>query len=105
MKRAAQFAGAAAASVAATGAKTDEFGVFMLVAGAFVALFVVLGMPLGLLVHAWRRDWIDAEARALEQRATACVLLGAGGLVAAVVAAAALAPRAPALAVLVMAAA
>jgi hypothetical protein len=65
----------------------------------------VLGMPLGLLVHACKRDWVAAEARALERRATACVLIGAGGLVLTVVAFAALAKPAPGLAVLVAAAA
>ena len=105
MTRAARLAGAAAAAALATGAKSDEFGAFMVGAGVFVALLVVLGMPLGLLVHAWRRDWVAAQARALERRATACVLIGAGALVAAVVLFAALAHRAPAVAVLVVAAA
>jgi hypothetical protein len=101
MSRAARLAASAAAALVVTGAKANEFGVFLVAAGAVFALLAVLGLPLGLLVHACRRDWIAAEARALERRATACVLIGAGAVVAAVIAFAALAKPAPGLAVVV----
>lgn len=93
----------AAAALVVAGAKENESGVFLLGFGLFLALLVVLGLPLGLLVHAYRRDWVAAQARALERRATACVLIGAGAVVATVVAVAALGPRAPGLAVVVAA--
>jgi hypothetical protein len=103
MTRTARLAATAAAGVAVAAAKGEESGEFLFAFGAILALLVVLGMPLGLLVHSCRRDWVAAQARALEQRATACVLFGAAVVVAVVVAAGALAKPAPALALLVAA--
>ncbi len=71
--------GPVAAVLFAVGAKPPpEAAQFLLAAGVVVALLVLLGLPLGLLVHCCRRDWIAAEARAVERRATACVVVGAG---------------------------
>jgi len=103
MSRAGRVATLTAAGAAAMGAKSDEFGFVLVAGGVFFALLVVLGMPLGLLLHASRRDWVAAQARALEHRATACVLIGAAVVVAVVIAFAALAKPAPGLAVLVLA--
>lgn len=70
------------AAVVLGGAKAEDAASFLLVVGAIVAVLVVLGLPFGLLLHSVRRDWIDREARALERRATACALLGAGVVIA-----------------------
>jgi hypothetical protein len=94
-----------AALVVATGAKPNEAGGFLLVGGLIAAFLVTLGLPLGLLLHRRRPDFLAAQARAVERRATACVLIGAGLVVAATFVVAACAPRAPVLAVLALAAA
>jgi len=92
-----------AAFVVATGAKGNEFGLVLCAGGIVAAFLATLGLPLGLLVHGLRRDFLAAEARAVERRATACVLIGAGLAVATTFVVALLWPRAPALALLVLA--
>ncbi len=77
------------------GAKAQEAGTFLLVGGVACAFLVLLGLPLGLLLHGGRRDFLDAEARAVERRATACALIGAGLVFASAFVVMVFAPRAP----------
>ncbi len=83
----------AAAALLACGAKGDESAVGLVVLGAVLALLVALGLPAALLLHTFRPAWIAAEARALDRRKTACVLVGAGLAVAAFVVIAAVGSR------------
>lgn len=79
---------AAGAVVATTpvlcGAAANDSSAFLLLGGLWIALALVVSLPAVLLVHAFRPDWIAAEARAIERRKTACVLIGAGLFVTAV---------------------
>lgn len=93
MRRLATFALLAAAALASGGAKGDDSAVGLLVYGAIIALLAVLCLPAALLLHTFRPGWIAAEARALERRKTACVLVGAGLAVATFVVVAAVASR------------
>jgi hypothetical protein len=94
-----------AAFVVATGAKPNEVGQFLVAGGIAAALLVALGLPVGLLVHGVRRDFVASQARAVERRATACVMIGAGLVVATAFVVAVLASRAPGLAAAAIAAA
>jgi hypothetical protein len=85
MRRVATLPILAATALFACGAKGDEPAVVLLVHGVVIAFFVVLGLPAALLLHTFRPAWIEAEARALDRRKTACVLVGAGLAVAAFV--------------------
>ena len=105
MKRTTTVVALAASALVTGAAKSGEVEGFLLVVGAIVAVFVAFGLPIALLLHACRPDWIAAEARAVESRATACVVVGSGLAVAALAAVAVLAPRAPWLALAVTAAA
>lgn len=59
---------------------------FLLAGGAlFVSVPLLLAMPAALLVHSRRRPWFDRVARAADARRTACVVAGAGVVLAAVV--------------------
>jgi hypothetical protein len=96
MKRAPRAVLLAATALAACGAKGDDPAFVLLVLGAVIAFFVVLGLPAAILVHTFRPGWIAAEARALDRRKTACVLVGAGLAVAAFVVIAAVSAKRPA---------
>jgi hypothetical protein len=72
----------------------------ILVAGLWLACLVVLAMPTALLLHAWRPEWIARAGRAVEQRKTACVLIGAGLFVVALAVVTAVAKRNAALGVI-----
>jgi len=107
MKRFARVLALVATAVVAVGAKPNESGhlLFLLVGGLAAAFVVTLGLPLALLVHCLRRDFVAAQAHAVERRATACVLIGAGLVFATALVVAALSPRSAPVAVLVLAAA
>lgn len=103
MKRLAGIGSILTTALVTVGAKPGDAG--WLLAGIIAAVLLVLGLPAALLLHAHRRDWIEGSARALERRATACVVAGAGILVAIAVLVALLATHVPIAALVVLVAA
>jgi hypothetical protein len=85
VRRALGAAAALAAAVPLCGASGGDSGAALFVVGVWLALVVLLSMPAALLLHTFRPDWIDAEARAFDRRKTACVVAGAGLFVLALV--------------------
>jgi hypothetical protein len=104
MRRASGLLLVVATAALAGGAKAEDAGGLLLF-GFAGALFLLLGLPVGLALHAFRREWIAKVARAAERAATWCVVVGALLFSACVIATFVFAPRAPLLAYLVVAAA
>jgi hypothetical protein len=57
---------------------SDRVGETLLLGGVVVAVPLLLALPAALLVHSRRGAWLDRIERAAETRRTACVLAGAG---------------------------
>jgi hypothetical protein len=105
MRRLVRLLPSVAAAALCVGAKGNEAASLFVVGGVAAALLVLLGLPVGLLLHSVRREFLVAESRALERRGTACVLVGAGLVFATAFVAAVLSPNAGPLAALVFVAA
>ena len=85
MRRALRACSILAAAPLLGGAAGDDHSVALLFLGACIAVGLLLSMPAVLLLHAYRPDWIAAQARAFDRRKTACVLIGTGLFVLAIV--------------------
>ena len=103
MRRALALCAFAAAAPILCGAAADDHGVALLLVGFWISLAVLFSLPAVLLLHTFRPDWIAAEARAFDRRKTACVLVGAGLFVLALVVIGSVWSRRPALGVLLLA--
>jgi len=57
----------------------DILGLLFL-AGLFGALTLLLSLPAGLVLHAWRPTWVGRVAEEYDRRGTAALLVGAGVL-------------------------
>lgn len=85
MRRASALCALFAAAPLLGGAAGEDHGAALLFVGVWIAVAVLLALPAVLLLHTFRPEWIAAEARAFERRKTACVLIGAGLFVLAIV--------------------
>jgi hypothetical protein len=103
MNRAVHVAGLVATAVVLAAADAREAAGFFFLGGLAAFLGVLVGLPVALALHAHRPSWIAAQSRALAHRTTACALVGAGVLFAALFLAKAFQPGAPAIAWLVVA--